>query len=94
MFSQKPEEKAAWAPLPSEPLDRDDATDLPEAPVLDPLALGLDGGTGVSIDVSGAVSAAAEEARTGAAAPGRSDQDDDTRSDDEDDAGPEDDPVR
>ncbi|MDR2323686.1 MAG: hypothetical protein LBE60_18815 [Microbacterium sp.] len=41
MFTQKPEEKATWAALPGEPLDRDEATDLPEAPVADPLGLGL-----------------------------------------------------
>lgn len=41
MFTQKPEEKATWAALPGEPLDQDEATDLPEAPVADPLALGL-----------------------------------------------------
>ncbi|WP_045270258.1 hypothetical protein [Microbacterium azadirachtae] len=41
MFTQKPEEKATWAALPGEPLDEDEAIDLPEAPVADPLALGL-----------------------------------------------------
>ncbi|MFB7844290.1 hypothetical protein [Microbacterium sp. NPDC056052] len=41
MFTQKPEEKATWAALPGEPLDRDESTDLPEAPVADLLALGL-----------------------------------------------------
>lgn len=41
MFTQKPEEKATWAALPGEPLDQDEAIDLPEAPVADPLALGL-----------------------------------------------------
>lgn len=52
MFSQKPEEKAAWAPLPSEPLDRDESTDLPEAPVTDPLTLGIGGATNVSIPMA------------------------------------------
>jgi len=40
MFTQKPEEKATWAALPGEPLDRDEA-DLLAEPAADPLSLGL-----------------------------------------------------
>ncbi|MDQ4215047.1 hypothetical protein [Microbacterium capsulatum] len=50
MFTQKPEEPTEWAGLPSEPFDRDEATDLPEQPATDPFGLGLGGG-GVSIPV-------------------------------------------
>ncbi|MGN8026583.1 hypothetical protein [Microbacterium sp. 22242] len=51
MFTQKPEEPTEWAGLPSEPLDRDEATDLPEPPALDPFGLGLGTGTNVVIPV-------------------------------------------
>ncbi|WP_243228875.1 hypothetical protein [Microbacterium sp. CIAB417] len=47
MFTQRPEEKSAWAALPGEPLETDAADSLP-APVVDPSTLGL-GGTVESI---------------------------------------------
>lgn len=41
MFAQRPEEKSAWAALPGEPLERDDAADILPASDVDPLTLGL-----------------------------------------------------
>ena len=55
MFSQKQEEPGEWAALPAEPFDRDEADVLPEAPVADPLGLGLAAptpATSISIPVS------------------------------------------
>lgn len=51
MFTQKPEEPDEWLGLPSEPFDRDEATDLPERPAVDLFGLGL----GATSDASGAV---------------------------------------
>lgn len=54
MFTQKPEEPGEWAGLPSEPYERDEATDLLERPATDPFGLGLGsaaGGGGISVPI-------------------------------------------
>ena len=56
LFTQKPEQKSAWAALPGEPDERDGSVDrLPDA-VADPLGLGLPGDetsstVSISVDV-------------------------------------------
>ncbi len=55
MFTQKPEEPGEWLGLPSEPFDRDEPTDLPEAPASDPFGLGLGAASGASSGASIAV---------------------------------------
>lgn len=52
MFTQRPEEPTEWAGLPSEPLDRDESTDLPEQPAADPFDIGLGaGGGGIGLPI-------------------------------------------
>lgn len=51
MFTQKPEEPSEWAGLPSEPWDRDEATDLLAPLATDPLGVGLGLGPGVSVSI-------------------------------------------
>lgn len=42
LFTQKPQEPSAWAALPGEPLDETNPTErLDEAPVVDPMDVGL-----------------------------------------------------
>ena len=48
LFTQKPEERSAWAALPGEPDERTDSVDRLPAPGADPLSLGLGSGASVS----------------------------------------------